>query len=158
MKKHYGFQRRWRRVRPHLYDAHAVRILERDLGRFVEGKFGKYGHKFKPSDLPTKHDNCDWRCSRRGRPAKWWDWSCHGACHWLVNFNRRLAELAEPRRSWLIVSSDEHSTVWDGRETLFDINMEAFGVSADEVWEMATAPGYCVLGKDIEYECGLAVT
>jgi hypothetical protein len=46
----------------------------------------------------------------------------HAACHWLVNFALRLAILAEPARPWQIVSSQAHSTVWDGQSTLFDCN------------------------------------
>jgi hypothetical protein len=35
---------------------------------------------------------------------------------------------AEPKRTWRIVSSEMHSTCWDGRETLFDLNFEALQV------------------------------
>ena len=38
----------------------------------------------------------------------------HAACHWLVNFALELAQLVEPDRKWRIITSDKHSTVWDG--------------------------------------------
>ena len=40
----------------------------------------------------------------------------------LVNFNLILAQLAEPKKEWRIVTSQLHSTVWDGELTLFDLN------------------------------------
>ena len=49
------------------------------------------------------------------------------ACHWLVNANLKLAEFAEPNREWRILTSQTHSTVWDGELTLFDMNYCAFG-------------------------------
>ena len=44
------------------------------------------------------------------------------ACHYLVNTNLRLAMLASPERPWRIITSNLHSTVWDGGDMLFDLN------------------------------------
>ena len=44
-------------------------------------------------------------------------------CHWLVNFSLRLAERVDPDRPWRIITSDSHSTVWDGYDLLFDFNL-----------------------------------
>jgi hypothetical protein len=63
------------------------------------------------------------------------------ACHWIVNFTLRLAILAVPERPWRILSSPEHSTVWDGEKTLFDFNYQAMGVPADECFERASRGG-----------------
>jgi hypothetical protein len=52
----------------------------------------------------------------------------HFAGHWLVNFNLRLVTLAEPNRPWRIMTSDAHSTVWDGQLTVFDLTALALGV------------------------------
>ncbi len=51
--------------------------------------------------------SCDWGWDRRGRPPKYWDYVKHGACHWLVNFNLELANLAKPKRIWRILMSDK---------------------------------------------------
>ena len=67
-----------------------------------------------------------------GAAAGFWDYAVHSGCHWVVNFNLRLAELVEPKRPWRIVTTQKHSTVWDGAETLFDINFLALGVHPDE--------------------------
>jgi hypothetical protein len=61
----------------------------------------------------------------------------HGACHWLVNFNLKLACLVEPDKQWRIVTSDSHSTVWDGEDTLFDINYFALKVDPNFAFEEA---------------------
>lgn len=43
------------------------------------------------------------------------------------------------------MTSEKHSTVWDGKETLFDFNFLALGVPPDECFAMANerhlAPG-----------------
>jgi hypothetical protein len=53
--------------------------------------------------------------------------------------------LVMPERPWRIITSVKHSTVWDGEETLFDFNFQAFGIDANECFEMALekelAPG-----------------
>ncbi len=113
--RHYGMARRWRRIRPHLSDPRVVAALDRDIAILVEGD----GEVYTPGDLPAKHCMLD-----RTPGCPWWDYTCYASCHWLVNFNLRLVELAEPGRGWRVVRSDIHSTVWDGDNTLFDINME----------------------------------
>jgi hypothetical protein len=55
----------------------------------------------------------------------------------LVNFNLRLAMLVEPDRQWRILTSRMHSTVWDGKSTLFDFNFQALGISPDESFKIA---------------------
>jgi hypothetical protein len=49
--------------------------------------------------------------------------------------------LAEPTRPWRILSSHRHSTVWDGENTLFDINFLGLGVSATECFKLASLGG-----------------
>jgi hypothetical protein len=39
------------------------------------------------------------------------------------------------------VTAQKHSTVWDGAETLFDINFLALGVDPDEAWRLASKDG-----------------
>ena len=82
----------------------------------------------------------------------------HGACHWLVNFALRLAMLAEPDREWRIITSEYHSSVWDGRNTLFEFNWQAFGEPPEDCFHAAyregAAPrevhggGLCALSRD----------
>jgi alanine-alpha-ketoisovalerate/valine-pyruvate aminotransferase len=40
-----------------------------------------------------------------------------------------------------VVTSDDHSTVWDGETTLFDLNFLALGVSPAECYRKARRKG-----------------
>jgi hypothetical protein len=55
-----------------------------------------------------------------------------------VNFNMTLAQLVVPDRPWCILTSDRHSTCYDGKDTLFDFNFCALGIPAEEAYELAT--------------------
>ena len=102
------------------------------MNRFTSGRWRE---PFLPGMKPADFESCDWRYDRgRGRQPEFWDYVKHAGCHWLANFNRKIAEPAEPKRKWRIFSSQEHSTVWDGAETLFDMNFLALGVDPDEAW------------------------
>jgi hypothetical protein len=48
-----------------------------------------------------------------------------------------LAQLVEPNLPWRIVTSDAHSTVWNGKGMLFEFNFLALGLPPDECFEMA---------------------
>ena len=133
--RYFPVREKWRKIRPHLANPDLQRILARDMAKF--------SCRFRPGMKPFEVDSCDWRFFdgegnlRRGRAPAFWDYAVHSGCHWVVNFNRKLAELVEPKRPWRIVGTQKHSTVWDGSETLFDINFLALGVDPDEAWELA---------------------
>jgi hypothetical protein len=71
----------------------------------------KLSPRFRAGMKPVEIDGCDWRFFdhegrlRRGRAPAFWDYAIHSRCHWIANFNRKLAELVEPRRPWRIVTS-----------------------------------------------------
>lgn len=146
--RYYPIQARWRRIKPHLADESVQTILVRDFNKFTYGRWRK---PFLAGMKPTEFESCDWRCDRgRGRQPEFWDYCKHSACHHLANFNRRLAELAEPKRQWGIVTSQKHSTTWDGEEELFDINFLALGVDPDEAWKLASEGGKILpVGKNL---------
>jgi hypothetical protein len=127
--EYYDLKRNWRRVRPHLADNKLTKILVRDFNKFT---FGRWGRKFTYGHTPSEFDSSDWRCERRGRPPHFWRYTCSLACHWLVNFNLRLATLVMPDRRWRILNSAEHSTVCDGGDMIFEFNFQAFGIDPDE--------------------------
>lgn len=91
--------------------------------------------------LPTKFGSCDWQFAHRGRPPAFWAYTKHSACHWLASFALELAMATLPRRSWRILTSDQHSTVWDGEATLFDLNFCAMGIPPDECFRLARERG-----------------
>jgi hypothetical protein len=141
--KYYDLKRNWQKVRPHLVDKELDDILVEDFNKYT---FGRWRKKFKHGRLPSEFDSCvDWRWSNRGRRPAFWNYTCHLACHWLVNFNLRLAMLVMPNKAWRIITSPRHSTVWDGGDLLFDFNFQAFGIEPNECFNDAfkdeLAPG-----------------
>ena len=99
---------------------------------------------------PHEFESCDWWCDHRGRMPEFWNYVKHSACHWLVNLNRELAIRAEPKRAWRIVTSQDHSTTWDGDQMLFDMNFLALGVDPDEAWRLANRKGRrLAVGKEL---------
>ena len=124
--KYYDLKKNWHRVKPHLEDKQFNDILVRDFNKFTSGRWNK---TFTYGDLPYEFKSCDWDCRPSGdrRPA-FWQYVKHAACHWLVNSNLCLAMLVQPKKLWRIITSEDHSTVWDGNDTLFDFNFQAFGV------------------------------
>lgn len=146
--RYYPIARNWsRKIKPHLADKKVQRILVRDFNKYT---FGRWERPFLPGMTPHDFESCDWWISHRGRMPDYWNYVKHSACHWLVNFNRQLATLAEPTRAWRIVSSQDHSTVWDGNEMLFDLNFTALQVPAEEAWQLATTQGKVLpVGKEL---------
>jgi hypothetical protein len=133
--RYYDLSRNWtRKIMPHLGEKKLNEILVRDFNKFT---YGRWQQRFGRGEFPRDYETCDWDIGYRGRRPRYWAYVKQAACHWLVNFNLRLAELAEPRRSWRILTSDRHSTVWDGDRTLFDLNYSAFRIPPQECFEAA---------------------
>lgn len=146
--RYYDLARHWtKRVVPHLDDAELNRILVRDFNKFTWGRWRK---KFTAGTLPEDVESCDWRCEHRGPYPRYWAYVKHAACHWVVNFSLRLAMLAEPNRQWMIISTQDHSTVWDGKRTLFDFNFQAMGLSAPECFKAAIGGAVLETGEEMK--------
>jgi hypothetical protein len=137
--RYYDLKRNWtRRITPYLADKDLNEILTRDFNLY---RMGRWARPFTHGMLPAQIENCDWRCGHQGRYPRFWSYVKQGACHWIVNFALRLACLAEPAKDWRIVTSDSHSTVWDGEQTLFEFNYQAFGVPPGVCWTDASTKG-----------------
>jgi hypothetical protein len=136
--QYYDLKKNWRKVKRHLQDEDLNRILVWDFDKF------SYGRKKKPftrGRYPCEFDSSDWRLYYTGRRPAFWLYACSLACHWLVNFNLKLAILVEPNKQWRILTSDHHSTVWDGDETLFDFTFQAKEVPPQECFDLAHNDG-----------------
>jgi hypothetical protein len=144
--KYYDIARNWsKKIEPHLANGKVQDTLVEDLNKFTKGKWEKeftYGQV--PYDFASAVTTFeafewwdDWWSAHRGPMPRYLRYVLHSACHWLVNFNLELAMRAEPKRPWRIINSDHHSTVWDGRDTLFDINYFAFRIPAEECFALA---------------------
>jgi hypothetical protein len=135
--KYYDLKNNWRQVSCHLGDKKLNNILVRDFNNFT---FGRWGEKFTHGCLPWDFESCTWRIDKRqrGRPPAFWRYTKHAACHWLVNFNLRLAMLVMPDKPWRIITSAQHSTVWDGGDLIFEFSFQAFGVDPNECFRIAS--------------------
>jgi hypothetical protein len=134
---YYDLQKNWtKKIVPHLKDETLNNILVRDFNKYTVNRWNK---TFNRGQLPEDIESCDWRYveGRRERGPRFWAYVKHAACAHIANFALCLASLAEPNSSWRIVTSDSHSTVWDGRKTLFEFNYQAFGIPATECWRLA---------------------
>ena len=127
--EYYDLKRNWRRVRPHLSDPRMADTLVRDFGKFT---LGRWCQEFLPGMTPRDFESCDWDIDHRGSLPAFWAYTKHSACHWLVNFSLELAMASVPNRTWRIITSQDHSTVWDGDVTLFDFNFQAMQIPPDE--------------------------
>jgi hypothetical protein len=133
--RYYDLKKHWtRKIEPFLTDRRLNAVLVRDFNKFT---FGRWRKPFTHAQFPFDFESCDWWLDHRGPQPRFWRYVKHSACHWLVNFNLRLAQLVEPDRPWRIITSENHSTVWDGDQTLFDFNLLAFGVPPDECFALA---------------------
>jgi hypothetical protein len=137
--RYYDVKRHWiKRIEPHLADEELNEVLVRDFNRYT---MGRWNQPFTKGQYPEEFESCDWAWEHRRPWPPYWRYVKHAACHWLVNFALRLANLSVPRRTWQIVTSQMHSTVWDGKHTLFDLNFQALGVTSEECWECAISRG-----------------
>jgi hypothetical protein len=138
--QYYDLKKNWtKKIVPHLNDKELNDILVEDVNIFTTSSGGK---PFVHGEYPG-HRDFNWRNFRvrRGLPPPYCRYVMYGACHWLVNFNLELAMLVEPGKPWRIVTSDKHSTVWDGAHTLFDFDFLAFDVPPQECFDLALDNG-----------------
>jgi hypothetical protein len=138
--RYYDPVRNWHKIKPHLENPELNDILVTEFNKYT---FGRWGMTFTHGKFPYEYESSDWRLGsgHRGRTPTFWRYVKHGACHWLVIFNLKLAQLVEPKRAWRIITSEKHSTVWDGADTLFDFNFLALKVPPEEAFELAFDDG-----------------
>lgn len=137
--KYYPISEKWKKVKPFTEDENALKSLTEDFNKFT---LGIWGSPFTKGMLPEDIESCDWRYNgRRGRMPEYWKFVKHGACHWIVNFTLQVAMLCEPKKEWRIITTQKHSTVWDGRDTLFDFNFSALGIDPNDAFKMAYTNG-----------------
>jgi len=111
---YYDLQKNWtKRIEPHLGNKQLNNILVRDLNKLSSSRWGK---PFIHGQYPWEYGDLQWTHGHKGPAPRYWRYTQAGSCHWLVNFNLKLATLVEPQQHWRIVTSPEHSTVWDGRK------------------------------------------
>ena len=134
--RYYDPIRNWRRIQPHLKRVEP--ILVRDFNRYT---YGRWSEPFEAGMVPDQFESCDWSLEHRGRRPRYWQYVKHAASHWLVNHNLELAKAVVPNSEWRILSSELHSTVYNDRGLLFDLNFCAFGIAAQQAYSQARNDG-----------------
>src|SRR6266446_428227 len=110
-------QKYWRKLKP-LF-AQTEHLWRPSLFEYMYQRSCEHKYPFRPPTceshhLPAHYDSCDWRFGHRGRMPAFWEYVCHSACHWLVDMNLYVAVRGFPDVPWRILSSQKHSTVWNG--------------------------------------------
>jgi hypothetical protein len=144
--RYYDLKRYWRKVKPHLDNPLVQSTLVTDFNKFT---FGRWEQRFLPGMLPCQFESCDWASSHRGRRPAYWSYTKHAACHWLVNFELELAQCVLPDSPWRIISSDAHSTVWDGAELLFNFTWQALGLTPEQCFTAAYEGDELAVGEHL---------
>lgn len=141
-------QKEWRKLKPFFRSDEVTRLWKTDLVGYIESRAHEHVFpinykRLKALQLPSDFDSCDWRYNgygRKGRRPSYWDYVCHGACHWIVDMCLYVATQAYPDEQWRIITSSKHSTVWNGdcaKPRLFDVNFLALGVAPKEALSLA---------------------
>jgi hypothetical protein len=151
--KFYDAKKNWRKIEPHLTDKKLQDILFRDFNKFLHHS----GKRFvRGQSLAEFAGDVEWNVfCRPGRRARYWDYVKFGACHWLANFNLRLAMLVAPEEPWRIVISPKHSTVWNGSNLIFDLNSQALNSTAIDAFAYAHEGGHVYLEPGEYRRCGI---
>lgn len=132
--KYYDIKKNWQKIKKHIHNKEVQKILSKDFNKFI---WGSYRKRFEKGMVPGQFCDYNWRCRQKTKCPEYFDWLCLGACFWLVNFNLKLAQLTEPTLEWRILSGEDHSTVWDGKSTLFDLNCFAMRAPAKQTFKKA---------------------
>ena len=142
--EYYPIQKQWKKLKPIDKSEPFCEIAHMEMERYAENRANHYGYKFKPTKYspqitPSDYETCDWRymTGRRGRHPAFWDYVCHGACHWTAPLGLIVAQVALPERDWVLVTSKQHTTVWDSEHTIMDANFLALNINVAEAWKMA---------------------
>lgn len=135
-------------------------MIEFDSNRAQDRKLKFDLKKSLQYPFPCCFDSCDWRFDRdphrMGPSPHFWKYACHSACHYVCDLALYVAMKAYPEVQWRVVSSQLHSTVWNGSEAkpvLFDINFHAIGVAPSEAWELAISGKVLPPGKPLRPWC-----
>ena len=143
--KYFQIEHHWNELRSIYESDQATEIWYDKMQDFGKQKDEDYGIKncrteiLRPELTPRDYDSVNWRYHLEDgkKEPEFWKYVCHGACHWLINLNLFVAQQYDRTKGWRIVSGKKHSTVWDGKDTLFDANFLALRVSADKAYELA---------------------
>jgi hypothetical protein len=130
----YDLSRHWtKRVEPHLDDPRLNEYLNHDFALYVERWMRRF---FRPGQFPREFERFERHnhLPYQRREPRYWRYVKWSSCHYMANFQLRLAMLAEPDRPWRIITNSYHTTVWDGENTTFEFTYLALDCPVDTIW------------------------
>lgn len=140
--------KKWSKLKSLFQSKEARDIWEPCLREFTQIECKKRGKEYPvafyegENARPCWHDG-DWRCGT-SRPPEWWNYACGKACHWVADLALFVAQAGLKREQWRIVTSQKHSTVWNGdceNPVVFDLNFSALGIPPSEALLFAARRG-----------------
>lgn len=136
--KYLDLEKHWEKLKPYFQSQEAKTIWFREMVTFdvsrmfdyeLEDELKDKNYDYEKTLFPSYFDY--FNSKREGKPA-FWDYAVHLACHWVAPTNLYVAMKSFPERDWRIITSEPHTTVWDGEDTFFDTNFYAFGIDANK--------------------------
>ena len=136
--KYFNISKNWKVLGPIYESPEIVELAFTEMNAYIEARAEQHGFKYKEDrrcHYPRWFDSCDWRFDRKGRPPIFDKWICHSACHWTANINAEVIMKAQPTKNWRVINSSYHSTVWDGKNTIYDTNFYGLKIPIEDVVE-----------------------
>ena len=145
---YFNVSKYWDKLNP-IYETDEIKeIALYKLNAYLKVKAKDDGYTFKPLTefvYPCDYNSDFWICDGRKRRLKYFNWVLHRACHWMAPINLEVIVKALPDREWRLVYSDFHSTVFDGKRTVYDLNYKAWGVPITELRDgINNDPSLCI--------------
>jgi hypothetical protein len=120
--KFYPVTENWTLIKRYVEDEDVRQALNSDFNKYTMARFGK---PFGPGQFPADFEDKE-RLKYSGNVQEPFRYVKMGAAHWTVNFSLMVAMRVAPEKPWCIIRTLNHSSVWDGENTVFDIYGMAF--------------------------------
>jgi hypothetical protein len=132
--EYFDHRKHWRKLQP-IFESDEIKdVSNREMNSFKLADYHPGNRVYRTFRYPEEYDYGDWRFWRgRGRPANYLKWVCAGSCHWSAVVNLHVLKIYQPEIPWQLVTSRDHSTVWDGNKLIFDMQYYALTVPIDEL-------------------------
>ena len=146
IKKYYDLIDDWSKVEPFINHPSVLSAMHFNYNAYLLSHLGlPFDDAMTPETIYELNQRMlfgdDWKQegfdARNGERQPYWTITAPHTCHWTANVLLEIAKSAEPEHPWRIISGKNHSTVWDGADTLFETHYLVIGRSADECYEAA---------------------
>ncbi|MEN9566485.1 MAG: hypothetical protein RLZZ69_1681 [Cyanobacteriota bacterium] len=138
--EYFDHRKHWRKLQPIFESDEIKEASNREMNSFKLTDYHPGNRVYRNFRYPEEYDNSDWRFERgRGRPANYLRWVCSRSCHWSAIVNLQVLWIYQPEIPWCLVTSRDHSTVWDGHKLIFDMQYYALTIPINELVEIVNS-------------------